>query len=176
MADNQPDRTADPDPAMPPGGDPPASGSQAAETVTGEAPATATVSAPAPAAASPPRRLRRTLTASAARSAPFMRRGPSGVRRTWRLLMRLLASAVVMASVVIAVIFAIHITFVVFKANPGNGIVQFVNAWASRLAWNFRDLFVPRDPRVATLANYGIAAVACLIAGRIAAAIIRRLG
>jgi hypothetical protein len=37
-------------------------------------------------------------------------------------------------------------------------------------------LFVPHDPRVATLANYGIAAVACLIAGRIAAAIIRRLG
>ena len=44
------------------------------------------------------------------------------------------------------------------------------------LGWNFRDLFVPHDPRVATLANYGIAAVAYLIAGRLAAAVIRRLG
>jgi hypothetical protein len=158
MADNRPDRAADPDPPTPQGGA-----------------ATTTVTAP-PAAVGPPPGTRDARTASEAGPVWFMRQTWPKARGSWRQFMRFLANAAVMASVVIAVLFAAHITFVVFKANPGNGIVEFVNAWASRLAWNFRDLFVPHDPRVATLANYGIAAVACLIAGRIAAAIIRRLG
>jgi hypothetical protein len=100
MADNRPDRAADPGPPLRQGGD-----------------ATATVTDP-PAAVDPPPGTRGARTASEAGPAWFMRRTWPGVRGSWRQFMRFLANAAVMASVVIAVLFAAHITFVVFKANP----------------------------------------------------------
>ena len=99
----------------------------------------------------------------------------AGVHAGWRRGITLLASAVMIAAVILAVIFAVHILFVVFSANPGNSIVEFINRWAGRFAWQFTDLFTPHSQRVAALANYGIAAIAYLIAGRILSGLIRRL-
>lgn len=97
------------------------------------------------------------------------------VRAGWARGIGLLASAVMIVAVVLAVIFAVHILFVVFSANPANSIVEFINRWADRFAWEFNSLFTPHSQKVAALANYGIAAVVYLIAGRIVAGIIRRL-
>ncbi|MCO5968630.1 hypothetical protein [Actinoallomurus soli] len=86
-----------------------------------------------------------------------------------------LATLVAVAATVIAVVLALHIAFVVFSANQANPIVHRVNDWAHGLAWEFRDMFTPKDRRVAVLVDYGIAAVVYLIAGRVVAGLIRRI-
>jgi hypothetical protein len=85
------------------------------------------------------------------------------------------ATAVRIIAMIICVLLALHIAFVVFTANEANSIVRSVNDWADWFAWRFRDIFVPKDQRVGVLVNYGIAAVVYLIAGRIAAGLIRRI-
>lgn len=85
------------------------------------------------------------------------------------------ATLVTVAATIICVLLALHIAFVVFSANRGNPIVRTVNDWAEWFAWQFQDMFTPKDQRVAVLVNYGIAAAAYLIAGRVAAGLIRRI-
>lgn len=97
------------------------------------------------------------------------------LRAGWARGIGLLASAVMIVAVILAVLFAVHILFAVFSANPDNSIVEFVNRWAMRFGWRFTSLFTPHSQRVAAVANYGISAVVYLIAGRIAAGLIRRL-
>jgi hypothetical protein len=96
------------------------------------------------------------------------------VRAGWARGIGLIASAVMIVAVIVAVILAVHILFAVFNANPHNSIVDFVNHWAAQFAWHFKSLFTPKSQRIATLANYGIAAIIYVIAGRIIAGIIRR--
>ena len=98
------------------------------------------------------------------------------LRDGWRRVVNAIAAAVMILAVIIAVVLALHIVFEVFDANKDNGIVQFVNGWATGLAYGFRDLFVPKDAAVRVTVNYGLAAVVYLVAGRILAGIIRRLG
>jgi hypothetical protein len=86
------------------------------------------------------------------------------------------ATLVRIIAMIICVLLALHIAFVVFTANHDNSIVRAVNGWADWFAWRFRDMFVPKDQRVGVLVNYGIAAVVYLIAGRVAAGLIRRIG
>lgn len=86
-----------------------------------------------------------------------------------------LATLVAVAATVIAVVLALHIAFVVFSANQANPIVRTVNDWAHGLAWEFRDMFTPKNRRVRVLVDYGIAAAVYLIAGRIIAGLIRRI-
>lgn len=98
------------------------------------------------------------------------------LREGWQRVVGAIATGVVILSVVIAVFLALHIVFEVFEANEKNGIVEFVNGWATDLAYGFRDLFVPKDATIRVTVNYGLAAVVYLLAGRILAGIIRRLG
>lgn len=85
------------------------------------------------------------------------------------------ASLVAFIAMISCVLLSLHITFTVFSANNDNSIVQGVNGLADHLAWRFRDMFVPKDNRVRVTVNYGIAAAVYLIAGRIAAGLIRRI-
>jgi hypothetical protein len=85
------------------------------------------------------------------------------------------AATVRVIAMIICVLLALHIAFVVFKANEDNSIVGTVNDWADWFAWRFRDMFVPKDERVGVLVNYGIAAVVYLIAGRVVSGLIRRI-
>ena len=85
------------------------------------------------------------------------------------------ATAVRVAATIICVLLALHIAFVVFKANQANSIMRTINDWADWFAWRFRDMFVPKDERVRVLADYGIAAVAYLIAGRIVSGLLGRI-
>jgi hypothetical protein len=85
------------------------------------------------------------------------------------------ADVVRIIAMIICVLLALHIAFVVFSANHDNSIVRTVDDWADWFAWRFRDMFVPKDERVGVLVNYGIAAVVYLIAGRVAAGLIRRI-
>jgi hypothetical protein len=85
------------------------------------------------------------------------------------------AGLVRILAMIICVLLALHIAFVVFSANHDNSIVRTVNDWAAWFAWRFRDMFMPKDERVGVLVNYGIAAVAYLVAGRVVASLIRRI-
>lgn len=87
-----------------------------------------------------------------------------------------LASLLVAAATAAAIILALHIVFAVFDTNPDNGIVRFVNGLADTLVWQFEGLFVPESERLRVLVNFGLAAVAYLVAGRIAAGLVRRVG
>ena len=84
-------------------------------------------------------------------------------------------AASLVTTVVVAVL-AVHIVFAVFEANGSNTIVTTFRDWADGLAWQFKDVFTPHDPKVAVLVNYGLAALVYLIAGRIVVGLIRRLG
>jgi hypothetical protein len=102
-------------------------------------------------------------------------RSGNGVRAGVKRISDAAATAVRIIAMVICVLLALHIAFVVFTANEANSIVRSVNDWADWFAWRFRDIFVPKDRRVGVLVNYGIAAVVYLIAGRVAAGLIRRI-
>jgi len=98
------------------------------------------------------------------------------LREGWKRVVNAVATAVIIVSVVIAIFLALHIVFVVFEANKDNGIVEFINGWATDLAYGFKDLFVPKDPSIRVTVNYALAAVVYLVVGRILAGVIRRLG
>ena len=87
-----------------------------------------------------------------------------------------LATLVVIASVVAALFLILFIILVAFGANPHNEVVHFISYVARHLVWVFRDLFTPKSLKVRVLVNYGIAAIVYLVAGLLIARVLRLLG
>jgi cobalamin synthase len=96
----------------------------------------------------------------------------------------ILAVIVTTAAAIFAGILVLHIIFVLFKATPTNGIVKHINTWAGDLAGPFKTLFSFKhkvkghnelNVKLTETVNYGIAALAYLFGGRIAASLLRRL-
>ncbi|MFF5264907.1 hypothetical protein ACFY4C_38795 [Actinomadura viridis] len=98
-------------------------------------------------------------------------RGPAVRERA----VRALATAVSVATTVVVLVLAVHIVFVAFEANTANDLVRTTADWAEGLAWQFRDVFQPADPKVEVAVNHGLAALVYLVIGRIAVGLIRRL-
>jgi hypothetical protein len=48
---------------------------------------------------------------------------------------------------VIAGVIVIHAVFVLFEANPANGLVSSTAGWRDTFGWFTEDLFTPSDPR-----------------------------
>jgi hypothetical protein len=80
-----------------------------------------------------------------------------------------LAAIIWIIAVVAAFFLILHIIFVLFEANPGNALVDFVGDVANELAWIFRDLFTPDDQKLRVFLNFGLAAIIYLALGRIVA-------
>ncbi|GLW63882.1 hypothetical protein Arub01_21260 [Actinomadura rubrobrunea] len=99
-----------------------------------------------------------------------------GVRAVRRRAASLLAGLVSLFTTAAVLVLAVHIVFVAFEANTGNALVRRVAGWAHDLAWQFKDVFQPADPKVEVAVNYGLAALAYLLVGRIAVGLVRRLG
>jgi hypothetical protein len=78
------------------------------------------------------------------------------------------------AAIIIAVILVLHIVFVLLGANASNDIVHTTGDWAKWFATWFLNLFTPSSFKVATTLNYGLAAIAYLVAGRLLATVINR--
>ncbi|MGH3318946.1 MAG: hypothetical protein ACRDN9_01990 [Streptosporangiaceae bacterium] len=87
----------------------------------------------------------------------------------------LLATAVMVVATLCAIVLALHIVFVVFDANPDNAIVVFVHDLSRALVWKFRKLFLLDKGNLRVTVNYGLAAIAYLVAGRIASRLAVRL-
>src|SRR5690606_3980213 len=89
---------------------------------------------------------------------------------------RMLSGGVRWVGLVLATVLVLHVIFVVGAGNPDNGIVSFVSEAAEVAVIGFKDLFVPEDPKLAVLLNYGIAAIFWLVASSIAVRIVRAVG
>ncbi|MDL4772700.1 MULTISPECIES: hypothetical protein [Thermomonosporaceae] len=128
---------------------------------------------PGSTAASPP------AQSTPAQSTPAARRRrptAAGAAAARRRAARVLATAVSVVTTVVVLVLAVHIVFVAFEANTANDLVRWTGDRATDLAWQFKDVFQPRDHKVEVAVNHGLAAVVYLVAGRILVGLIRRLG
>jgi hypothetical protein len=98
----------------------------------------------------------------------------SAVRHTRGAVVGAVASVARWAGLVVVVVLLLRVPLTVGGANPANGITSFVRSWSDPLAWGFKDLFTPSDPKLLVLVNYGIAALFWLIVSSILTRIIRR--
>ena len=73
-----------------------------------------------------------------------------------------------------ALLIVLGILFVVLEANPDNGIASFVNDIADFLVGPFDDLFEPKDEKLATAINWGIAVIVYVVVGTFIARLLRR--
>jgi hypothetical protein len=106
------------------------------------------------------------------------RRGPAaavGVRRAMGTIINLLAVTVRLIGLALAAILLVRIGLAFVPVNPGNVIVEWIVRFADIIVWGFRDLFLPTDPLVGLVANYGLAAVFWLAVGLIGAAVLSGL-
>jgi hypothetical protein len=102
---------------------------------------------------------------------------PAGrVRRVAQKIINVLAGAVRLVAAAFAVILLLRIGLAFFAVNPQNVIAEWIVRTADVLVWGFQDLFVPADPRIGLLANYGLAAVFWMVVGFIVAAVLSGLG
>jgi len=98
------------------------------------------------------------------------------VRQTAQKLINVLAGAVRLVAAAFAVILLLRIGLAFVAVNPQNVIAEWIVRTADVLVWGFRDLFVPADPRIGLLANYGLAAVFWMVVGFVVAAVLSGLG
>ena len=87
----------------------------------------------------------------------------------------LLATIVRVVCSVIAAVIVIYAVFVLFEANPQNGLVQFAADWRNTFGWFTKDLFTPSDPKIAEAINAGLAALIWVVVGSLLSKLIVRL-
>ncbi len=90
-------------------------------------------------------------------------------------ILSLLAGLIMLVAVLVAIVLVLHIVFVVFRANPDNAIVEFVDGLAGTLAWRFESLFLLDRQSLQVLVNFGLAAVVYLVVGTLLSRVIRSL-
>jgi hypothetical protein len=76
----------------------------------------------------------------------------------------------------VAAILVAAILFVVFEANPSNGIVETISDWARWLAGPFKDLFDISNRKTEIAVNYGLAALVYVVIGSLIARFLARGG
>ena len=152
------------------------SDSSSSEPASNERPE-ATPSEPGSAAApspAPPTRAEPATSSRSRRNRPVVTRGQvadavSGVRER-------LAAIVWIVCVVAAVILAAAALLIALDANRSNDLVHHVVGWAHDLDGPFNDMFTFDGDNAATkaaLVNWGLAAVAWLVGGKIVSSLIR---
>jgi hypothetical protein len=87
----------------------------------------------------------------------------------------LLATIVRVVCSVIAALIVIHAVFVLFEANPANGLVEFTAGVRDAFGWFTRDLFAPSDPKIAEAVNDGLAALIWVVVGSLVSKLLVRL-
>jgi hypothetical protein len=85
-----------------------------------------------------------------------------------------LAAAIDIIVAIVAILMLGGILFVVLKANPQNGIVNFFHDAAKWLAGPFDGMFNLKDHKAEVAVNWGIALAVYVIVGRVLASLLRR--
>jgi hypothetical protein len=91
------------------------------------------------------------------------------VGRTVQKIMNALAVIARLVGCLFAVVLLVRIGLAFVAVNPRNVIVEWIVKFSDVIVLDFRDLFLPADPRIGLAVNYGLAAVFWLAAGMIAA-------
>ena len=107
------------------------------------------------------------------------RSGPgagAGVRRAVRTVLDVAAFVVRLVGFVMAAVLVVRLALAFVPVNPGNVIVEWIGRLADTVVWGFRDLFLPVDPLIGLVANYGLAAVFWLVVGLVVAGVLSALG
>ena len=86
----------------------------------------------------------------------------------------LLATVVRVVAAVIAALIVIHAAFVLFEANPQNGLVQFTEGIRNTFGWFTRDLFTKPNPKMAEVINDALAALIWVVVGSLVSKLIVR--
>src|ERR1700709_2240946 len=90
-------------------------------------------------------------------------------------ILSLVATIVRIVCAVIAGVIVVHAVFVLFQANPANGLVSFTAGWRDTFGWFTKDLFTPSDPKIAETINDALAAVIWVVVGTVLSKVIVRL-
>ncbi len=98
------------------------------------------------------------------------------VRRAVHAVMNLLAGVARLVAWLFAALLVVRIGLAFVPVNPHNVIVEWIVRLAGVLVLDFQNLFLPTDPRIALVVNYGVAAVFWLVVGMIAAWVLSSFG
>lgn len=123
--------------------------------------------------AEPTRRMEPAPGPPPAPAAPPSRSG--GGRRGAKRVLHGVATLLRVVGLLLALVLVAFVVLTLVGVNPDNGIAQVVAAGADGLVMRFRDLFLPADPQLAVAVNYGAAALFWLVAGLVAARLVRTL-
>jgi outer membrane biosynthesis protein TonB len=86
----------------------------------------------------------------------------------------LLATIVRVVCSVIGALIVVHAVFVLFEANPHNVLVQFTAGVRDNFGWFTKNLFTPKDPKIAQAINDGLAGLIWVVAGSLVSKLILR--
>jgi hypothetical protein len=87
------------------------------------------------------------------------------VGRVVQTIMNALAATARLVGALFAVVLLVRVGLAFVAVNPSNVIVGWIVRFSDVLVLDFRDLFLPTDPRIGLAVNYGLAAVFWLAAG-----------
>lgn len=76
----------------------------------------------------------------------------------------------------IVAVLALHILLTLFEANPENGLTILVRDAAAVFDLGLSNLFLPEDPRLAVVLNYGTAALIWYVITVVVVRLVRRMG
>jgi hypothetical protein len=89
------------------------------------------------------------------------------VGRAVQKIMNALAALARLVGSLFAVVLLVRVGLAFVAVNPHNVIVEWIVGFSDAIVLDFRDLFLPTDPRIAVAVNYGLAAVFWLVAGMV---------
>jgi uncharacterized membrane protein YraQ (UPF0718 family) len=87
----------------------------------------------------------------------------------------LIATVVRVVCSVIAAVIVVHAIFILFEANPANGLVSFARGWREDFGWFTVNLFTKPNEKMAEVINSAVAAVIWVVAGTLISKLIVRL-
>ena len=97
-----------------------------------------------------------------------VRSGAAGrVGRAVQTILNALAAIARLVGSLFAVVLLIRVGLAFVAVNPHNVIVEWIVGFSDAIVLDFRDLFLPSDPRIGLAVNYGLAAVFWLVAGMV---------
>ena len=82
-------------------------------------------------------------------------------------IMDVLAAIARLVGSLFAVVLLVRVGLEFVAVNPHNVIVEWIVRFSDAIVLDFRDLFLPTDPRIGLAVNYGLAAVFWLVAGMV---------
>jgi len=76
---------------------------------------------------------------------------------------------------VIVTVLVVHIALTLLGANPENGLTRLIRDAADTLNLGLGNLFLPEDPRLAVVLNYGTAALIWFAITTVVVRLVRRI-